>query len=239
MLLAFALTLFISASLLFLIEPMVGKLMLPLLGGTPAVWNTCMVFFQAVLLAGYGYAHAATERFGSRRMARFHLAILALPILSFVVNLVLAGGAVRPSEALILGREGNPIPALLLVLTLSVGVPMFVVCTSAPLLQRWFSSTDHPAARDPYFLYGASNLGSMLTLISYPFVVEPLFELQNQAYLVVGGYVVLAGLTVFCAWLRWQAKPALALEAPGGKAVPVVESPPPVGDAPGEATSTM
>src|SRR5262249_55328079 len=178
MLLTFAFTLFCSASLLFLIEPMVGKMMLPLLGGTPAVWNTCMVFFQAILLAGYAYAHWSTSWLGSRRQAWLQLAVLLVPFVSIAVNGLFFSGLLAPNERLIMGHEGNPIPALLLVLTLCVGLPMFVVCTSAPLLQRWFSSTDHPAAADPYFLYGASNLGSMLALLGYPVLVEPYLSLK-------------------------------------------------------------
>lgn len=216
MLAVFALTLFLSASLLFLIEPMVGKMMLPLLGGTPAVWNTCMVFFQAILLAGYAFAHWSTQKLGPRKQARWQLAVLALPFVSFLINGLLFSGALSPHEGLILGREGNPIPALLLVLTLSVGLPMFVVCTTAPLLQRWFSSTDHPSAQDPYFLYGASNLGSMLTLVAYPTLVEPMFDLDSQKVLVMVGYGLLAVLTATCALLMWKSAPArLALaEAP-------------------------
>src|SRR5262249_25021558 len=126
----FALTLFFSASLLFLVEPMVGKMMLPLLGGTPAVWNTCMVVFQGVLLLGYGYAHATTAWLGPRRQAAAHLVVLVLPLVFFAVN-----GPLAINKDLIAGREANPIPALLLVLSLSVGIPMFVVCTSAPILQ--------------------------------------------------------------------------------------------------------
>jgi hypothetical protein len=201
----FAFTLFSSASLLFLIEPMVGKMMLPLLGGTPAVWNTCMVFFQAVLLAGYLYAHATTSWFGPRKQAVFHLAVLGLPLLFFLIN-----GPLIVNENLIAGREGNPIPALLLVLTLSVGMPMFVVCTSAPLLQKWFADTDHPAARDPYFLYGASNMGSMLALLGYPLLVEPVFGLPNQRVYWAIGYALLALLTAACAYLMWKSRPALA-----------------------------
>src|SRR5207253_2738772 len=184
----FAFTLFVSASLLFIIEPMVGKMMLPLLGGTPAVWNTCMVFFQAILLAGYGFAHASTKWLGPRRQARLQLVVLALPVLSLLLNAALASGMLSPNERLILGQESNPIPALLLVLTLCVGLPMFVVCTSAPLLQRWFASTDHPAARDPYFLYGASNLGSMLALLGYPLFIEPFLSLKGQQVIWSVGY---------------------------------------------------
>jgi hypothetical protein len=218
----FAFTLFFSASLLFLVEPMVGKMMLPLLGGTPAVWNTCMVFFQAILLAGYAYAHYTTTWLGPRKQAVAHLAILVLPLLFFLVN-----GPLVVNPSLIAGREGNPIPALLLVLTLSVGVPMFVVCTSAPLLQRWFSSTDHPDAADPYFLYGASNLGSMLALVGYPLFVEPLFTLAGQRFDWAIGYGMLAILTALCAWLMWKSRPApgMALATAGADPVVAVSTP--------------
>ncbi len=218
MLLVFAFTLFVSASLLFLIEPMVGKMMLPLMGGTPAVWNTCMVFFQAVLLAGYGYAHATTKWLGPRNQARAHLAVLVTPFLLFALNAALAAGVLAPNRIFIFGQESNPIPALLLVLTLSVGVPMFVVCTGAPLLQRWFASTDHPAARDPYFLYGASNLGSMLALVGYPFVVEPFLGLASQQVLWAAGYGFLTILIAVCAVLMWKSRPALEPAAAGAAA---------------------
>jgi hypothetical protein len=204
MLAIFALTLFVSACLLFIIEPMVGKMMLPLMGGTPAVWNTCMVFFQAFLLAGYGYAHASIKWLSPRGQARLHLAVLALPFLSFLVNSIFAAGALAPYETLVAGHEGNPIPVLLLVLTLSVGLPFFVVCTSAPTLTRWFSSTNHPAAQDPYFLYGASNLGSILALVAYPFLIEPYFALFSQTVGWVASYALLLGLVALCAWMMWR-----------------------------------
>jgi spermidine synthase len=222
MLLVFAFTLFLSACLLFFIEPMVGKMMLPLLGGTPAVWNTCMVFFQAILLAGYAFSHWSTSWLGSRRQARLQLAVLALPFLSFAINAAMFSGLLSPNDRLILGNEGNPIPALLLVLTLSVGLPMFVVCTSAPLLQRWFASTDHPAARDPYFLYGASNLGSMLMLAGYPAVVEPYLSLRGQQIVWVIGYGVLSLFVILCAFLMWKAKPAVEVATASGANHPQV-----------------
>src|SRR3954470_15582837 len=109
----FALALFLSAALLFVLELLAGKMMLPLLGGTPAVWNTCMVFFQAVLLAGYAFAHASSAGLGPRRQARLQLFVLLLPIISFVVNAMFFSGLLSPSDRLILGREANPIPALL------------------------------------------------------------------------------------------------------------------------------
>jgi hypothetical protein len=198
LLLLFALTLFVSATLLFLVQPMIGKMLLPMLGGTPAVWNTCMVFFQALLLAGYAYAHAATGLLGVRRQAVLHLGVLLLPL--FTLGLTVDRG-------LLDYQFGSPIPGLLLVLVLSVGLPFFVVSTSAPLLQKWFAGTGHPAARDPYFLYGASNLGSMLALFGYPALVEPYLTLANQRLLWRIGYGVLALLTAGCAVSLWRSRP--------------------------------
>src|SRR2546423_7301176 len=109
---------FVSATLLFLVEPMIGKMILPLLGGTPAVWNTCMVFFQAVLLAGYAYAHAVTSRLAPRQQVLLHLPLLLVPFLFFPLAV---------NKGLVAGHVDNPIPALLLLLVVSVGLPMFVV----------------------------------------------------------------------------------------------------------------
>jgi hypothetical protein len=188
----FAVTLFVSAFLLFLVQPMVGKMVLPLLGGTPAVWNTCMVFFQAMLLAGYVYAHASTTRLGVRRQTLIHLVILLLPITMLPVGL---GRASDPPG------DTSPIPWLLTTLTIAVGLPFFVVATSGPLLQQWFAATGHPSARDPYFLYAASNLGSLLALVAYPVVVEPRWALAEQGWWWAGGYGVFVGLTLWCAWV--------------------------------------
>src|SRR6266404_3319546 len=157
MLLLFAFTLFVSAALLFLVQPMVGKMVLPSLGGTPAVWNTCMVFFQGVLLVGYAYTHTLSAQ-SRRRQLLAQFAILALPFLVLPFSL---GNWSPPADH-------NPVQSVLWLLLGMVGLPFFVVATSAPLLQRWFASTGHPAAKDPYFLYSASNLGSLLALLSYP-----------------------------------------------------------------------
>jgi spermidine synthase len=202
MLLVFAFTLFTSATLLFLVEPMIGKMILPLLGGTPAVWNTCMVFFQAVLLLGYAYAHASTSWLGVRKQAALHLALLVLPFvfLPLAVN-----------RDLIKGGD-NPVLSLLLLLSLSVGLPMFVVSASAPLLQKWFANTSHPAAKDPYFLYGASNLGSMLALIGYPTVVERYLRLGQQSFDWTIGYGILVALTAVCAVFLWRSPRAVATD---------------------------
>src|SRR6266851_118236 len=199
MLLVFAVTLFTSATLLFLVQPMIGKMITPLLGGTPAVWNTCMVFFQAILLAGYAYSHGTTAWLGVRKQAGLHLAILVVPFLFFPLAI---------NKSLISGGEENPIPSLLLLLTFSVGAPFFVVSTSAPLLQKWFADTDHPSANDPYFLYAASNLGSMLTLLGYPLVVEPNLTLKSQGMTWMIGYGLLVLLIGACAVYLWKFAPA-------------------------------
>lgn len=204
MLLVFALTLFSNATLLFLVQPMVGKMILPLLGGTPAVWNTCMVFFQAILLAGYGYAHAAPARLGARKQAGWHLLLLLVPL--FFLPLTVR-------EDIITGGSDNPALQVLLLLLVMVGVPFFVVSTSAPLLQTWFADTNHPAAKDPYFLYGASNLGSMASLIGYPTLVEPYLTIPQQTYLWVVGYCLVACLMVCCAFLLWMSPPPAPSQA--------------------------
>lgn len=194
----FSITLFLSATLLFLVQPMVAKMVLPLLGGTPAVWNTCMVFFQAALLAGYAYAHAAPHWLGMRRQALVHLALLLIPL---VVLPIAIGSEWAPAG------DAHPIPWLLGLLLVVVGIPFFVVSTTAPLLQRWFAGTGHPAARDPYFLYGASNIGSMLALLAYPTIVEPFLPLAEQSRLWQIGYVALVGFTMTCAACLWRSAP--------------------------------
>jgi spermidine synthase len=199
-LLLYSLTLFVSATLLFVVQPMVGKMILPLLGGTPAVWSTCMVFFQAMLLAGYAYAHASATWLGISRQAILHLAVLAIPLgfLPLSVN-----------PALLRGGEANPVLDVLMLLSISVGLPFFVVSATAPLLQRWFSHTGHPSGRDPYFLYAASNLGSMLALLGYPTLIEPRLHLRDYGWLSQTrlwslGYLGLAALTALCALTLWQ-----------------------------------
>ncbi len=195
----FAVTLFVSAALLFVVQPMVGKLVLPLLGGTPAVWATCMVFFQAVLLAGYAYAHAAPAWLGIRRHAVLHILLLVLPWL--VLPLGLPDAWSDPGHS-------PPVPWLLGLLTITVGLPFFVLSTSAPLLQRWLSATRDPSAGDPYFLYVASNLGSLLALLGYPLLIEPLLTLSVQRIAWTVGYSVFMVMAVVCVVWLWRATPA-------------------------------
>ncbi len=191
----FAATLFISATLLFWIQPLFAKMVLPLLGGSPSVWNTAIVFFQAVLLAGYGYAHLLIRQCGQRSQIVLHLGVLAVVALALPVGV--AHGW-RPDA-------GTP-PSLWLLglLGASIGAPFFAVSATAPLLQRWFSHTGHPHAHDPYFLYGASNLGSILALLAFPFVLEPLLSSRAQALAWTLGFAVLAVAIAGCGGMVWR-----------------------------------
>ncbi|MFA6560943.1 MAG: fused MFS/spermidine synthase [Verrucomicrobiia bacterium] len=193
----FSATLFFSATLLFLVEPMVGKMILPLLGGTPAVWNTCLVFYQAVLLLGYAYAHFSTQWLGLRRQSWLHLGLMALPLL--VLPIRISDGAVAS-----LPSEGNPVLWLLRLLGTTVGLPLLAVSTTAPLLQKWFSQTRHRQAHDAYFLYAASNAGSMAGLFGYLALVEPNLRLWTQSRWWSAGYALLLALTTSCAWVLWR-----------------------------------
>ncbi len=195
----FSLTLFLSAFLLFCVQPMIAKMVLPLVGGSPAAWSTCMVFFQAVLLAGYAYAHATTAWLGERRQTILQAGLVVLPL--FVLPFGIPVDAVRS-----LAPTANPTGWLCGLLLGVVGLPFFVVSISAPLLQRWFTHSGHAAASDPYFLYGASNLGSMLALLTYPLLVEPNLRLGQQSTAWTLGYGVFVALLLACAVIIWTGK---------------------------------
>jgi len=201
----FTAAVFLSAFLLFLVQPMFGKMVLPLLGGSPAVWNTCMLFFQAALLGGYLYAHLSS-RWTVRRQAAVHLALLALAALALPVSV---RGAVPPGG-------GAPIPWLLGLMAMTVGAPFLVLSGTGPILQRWFSRSGHAQAAEPYQLYAASNLGSALALLAYPFLLEPRMRLAGQTGAWTAGYAVLLLLIAACAWLVWKAAPTPALPLPAG-----------------------
>lgn len=186
----FTLTMFTGATLLFLVQPMFAKLVLPRLGGSPSVWNTCMVFFQAALLLGYAYAHWSTKWLGTRRQPLWHIALLLTPAVCLPISL----SAAEPSAA-------HPVSWLLTTMALTVGLPFFVVSTTAPLLQRWYATLPLASAKDPYFLYAASNVGSVLALLAYPLVVEPLVGVHQQAVLWTAGYALLLVLNAACVWL--------------------------------------
>ncbi|HEX7377366.1 MAG TPA: fused MFS/spermidine synthase [Pirellulales bacterium] len=197
----FTLTIFAAAALVFLLEPMVGKLLLPAFGGAPAVWNVCMAFFQSVLLAAYGYAHWQTRAKWPRVRYLTHMVVLTLPWL------VLPFG----SEPAITPDGGaNPTWTLLAALSLTAGLPFFVVAATSPLLAQWFADTRHRHASDPYYLYAASNAGSLLGLLIYPTLVEPRLTLPEQCRLWAVCYAVLMILLMACTIVAWQTNRRMA-----------------------------
>ncbi len=181
----FVVTMFVGAGLLFWVQPLFAKMVLPLLGGSPAVWNTAMVFFQAALLGGYAYAHWVARALPPDRQVFAHIIVLGFGLLSLPV--AVNAGWEPPAEAI-------PIAWLLGLLAVSIGPPFFAVSATAPLMQHWFSRTRHPHAGDPYFLYGASNLGSVFALLAFPLLLEPTLSARTQGVAWTVGYVILAGL---------------------------------------------
>lgn len=191
MLLLYGITIFLNAALLFIVEPMVAKMILPYLGGSPAVWNTSLMFYQACLLAGYSYAHFGASWLGTRRHAFLHLLFAVAAVAVLPVTLPLDWLETPALE---------PVSLVLAVLAVSVGFPFFVLSAGAPLLQKWFAQGTHRSARDPYFLYAASNAGSLAGLLAYPLLWEPQLTLSRQSQLWLGGYGMLVILTSLCAW---------------------------------------
>jgi hypothetical protein len=191
----FAAAMFLSGFLLFMVEPMAARMVLPILGGVPMVWNGCVVFFQIVMLAGYGYAFGASRWLPLRRHVVLHAALLITP--AAVLPFAIGSGTSAPPE-------GNPLGWLLLLLAATIGLPFFVLSTSASVFQHWLSRTDHPSARDPYFLYSASNLGCLLALASYPTIVEPLLTLHDQSRFWAFGYAAFVVVAAGCGVIAWS-----------------------------------
>lgn len=202
--------LLLSALLLFWVQPLFTKMVLPRFGGAPAVWTTASMFFQIALLAGYLYAHVVSRWLDFKQQALLHLALLAAVFGALPIGLDGASAAEAARE---------PVRALLWLLTACLGLPFFAVAATAPLLQRWFSHTLHTEAADPYFLYSASNLGSIAALLGYPVVIEPLLGLVEQGWAWTLAYALLAALIATCALNAWHyrrnavAEPAIGLPA--------------------------
>jgi len=191
----YAATLLLSAFLLFLVQPLFGKMILPLLGGSPSVWNTAMLFFQALLLAGYAYAHGTARWLSIRVQAALHLVLLV--VFLFVLPIAIPDGWIPPA-----GKD--PTLWQLSLMTIAVGGPFFILSGSAPMLQHWFAHTKHKDADNPYFLYAASNLGSMTALIAYPFLVEPAFGIDVQSLGWSYGYGLLIVFVLLAAVLAFR-----------------------------------
>src|ERR1019366_899987 len=186
---------FLSAALLFAVQPMFTKMVLPRLGGAPSVWSVAMVFFQSALLAGYAYAHLLTRYLPGRVSIVIHLAVMIAAF--FALPLAIAAGWGRPPTS---GQAFW----LLGLFTASIGLPFFALAANGPLLQAWFARSDHKAAKDPYFLYAASNVGSFIALLSYPLLIEPFIPLSNETRLWSIGFTILVVLIGCCGALLWR-----------------------------------
>ncbi len=187
--LLFSTTLFASATLMFVLQPMFAKLLLPLLGGAASVWNTCMVFYQTILFIGYLYAHYLTTRLNRSQQIWLHAALLVCSLLFIPISIAQLDSP---------PTTGTPVFWLLTVLISSIGLPFFILSTTSPLVQKWFSHLGHQHSRDPYFLSIASNSGSLLALLSYPLLFESSFGLSDQQQYWSIGFVCLLALVMLC-----------------------------------------
>lgn len=190
----YAITIFLSSFLLFLVQPLIARLILPWFGGTAAVWTTCMLFFQCILLAGYAYAHATSAKLGPRGQAILHTILLAAAAATLPI---LPDPSWKPEGG------GEPISRILLLLTATVGLPYLLISSTSPLVQAWFSRA-RPGA-NPYRLFAVSNFASLLALVGYPLFVEPNLTNGQQVY---GWSWMFAGFAVLCSALAWTAAKA-------------------------------
>jgi SAM-dependent methyltransferase len=210
--LLYALTILVSAFLLFQVQPVIAKIILPWFGGSAAVWATCLLFFQLVLLLGYLYAHASIRYLKPRRQMLLHIGLLALSLVVLIVLPVYPSAAWKPSGT------ADPTWGILSLLGATVGLPYFLLSTTGPLLQAWYARRYHGAI--PYRLYALSNVGSMFALLSYPFLFEPFFGSHRQAGMWSVGYCVFFGLCVFTA-IRSGTAPQAEPEAEAATADPI------------------
>lgn len=206
----FVATIFLGSFLLFLVQPMFGRMILPKLGGAPAVWNTAMLFYQGMLLLGYLYAHWLSRRPAERQLP-LHLLLFAAAAATLPVGL----SGLYP-------QTPGDWPALWLIgmLAVSIGPVFFLVSSQAPLMQAWFARSDDPSASNPYFLYAASNAGSLLALAAYPLLVEPRLPLAPQSWLWSGGFVLLSLMVAACG-LTLRSRVGARTDAPAAPAPPV------------------
>ena len=192
--LLYALSIFLSAFLLFLVQPLIARIILPWFGGTASVWTTCLMFFQTVLLGGYFYSHAVARRLRPRGQMMLHMGLLAASVLFLPI---LPGSGWKPVDGL------NPEIRILTLLAATVGVPYLLLSTTGPLVQAWYARA-HPGT-SPYRLYALSNAGSLLALLGYPAVMEPMLRIPQQAYVWSGAYGVFALLCGATAWVSGRA----------------------------------
>lgn len=209
----FGITIFTGAFLLFQVQPILGKYILPWFGGMSAVWTTCMLFFQVLLLGGYLYSHLLSTKLKPRMQATVHLTILAATLVLLIVGAILWKAPILPGANWRPSSPENPIPNVLAVLAVAVGLLYLVLSSTGPLMQKWFSQAH--SGESPYRLYALSNIGSLLGLITYPIFFEPLFGLRTQAWIFSIGYLVFLAGTAFCVLrLRNSSSSAASTESP-------------------------
>ncbi|KAF3983703.1 MAG: fused MFS/spermidine synthase [Methylococcales symbiont of Hymedesmia sp. n. MRB-2018] len=180
---------------MFVLQPMFGKTLLPFLGGAPAVWNTCMVVYQTLLFLGYLYAHYLSSRLNQQRQIQIHTVVIAISLIALPLAL---------PEHIIPPTDNDPTLWLMAMLLMTIGLPFFIVTTTSPLLQKWFAETGHHTSDDPYYLYAASNAGSMIALLSYPFLIEPNIGLMDQSSIWSLAYGLLCVLIIGCGMTIWH-----------------------------------
>jgi hypothetical protein len=201
-LIVYTAAIFVSALLLFSVQPLFTKMVLPRLGGSPAVWSVAMVFFQSLLLAGYAYAHFLMKLKNRVLPVVLHLALLVLALLTLPLS-IKSGWGEPPGSGYAFWLLG--------LFAVSIGLPFFALAANNPLLQAWFVRTGHPNGPDPYFLYASSNIGSFLALLSYPVLLEPMFTLRTQNLIWTAGYGLLIVLIAACGALLLRSPASAAL----------------------------
>jgi len=194
---------FVSALLLFSVQPLFTKMVLPRLGGSPAVWSVAMVFFQSLLLGGYAYAHYLMQLRNRMIPVAAHLVLLIVALLTLPLSIA-SGWGEPPTSGYAFWLLG--------LFAVSIGLPFFALAANNPLLQAWFVRTGHPNGPDPYFLYASSNIGSFLALLSYPVLLEPMFTLRTQNLIWTGGYGLLIVLIASCGVLLLRSPATAAID---------------------------
>jgi hypothetical protein len=208
----FILAAFLSSTLLFMVEPLAAKIILPTFGGAPAVWNTAMLFFQTVLLFGYGYAHFSTSKLRAKPHAYIHLFIFTFAAVALPIS--------RQSPWFqhvrqLAAADQSPIPLIFLALIGLIGLPFFALSANSSTLQKWYSRTSQPDAKHPWFLYSAGNIGSILALVAYPSIIEPRLNLSEQGKFWAIGYGLLLLFLAGCAWFGSRPQPLVSEEDAG------------------------
>jgi hypothetical protein len=220
----YAASIFLGAFLLFQVQPLIARYILPWFGGTPAVWTTCMLFFQLLLLLGYLYSHLVISRLQPRAQAVVHSIVLAVSIATLVLMAAAWGTPIVPTANWKPQGSDLPVLRILMLLTMAVGLPYFVLSTTSPLLQAWFTRTQPGAS--PYRLYTLSNAGSLLALITYPVVVEPRLALKAQASMWSWGFLAFAALGLYCSVVLWRLHPVAESKPDNEEEAPAVATAP-------------